>query len=263
MFHQLEITTRCNFACWYCAGRAMPQQDMDWDSFRQIVDGIAEPGSTISLQGEGEPSLHPRFWDMVRYVRTKGHVPYTILNGSRINATLIARHFLTVGISIDTLDPAQAEKIGRHNLPKVLTNLQALLQVMVPKRIVIMTVDMGQPLDALRAWVQKTGFAQHVVQALMRKQDYVQHYPHMTFQGKRNAAPQTCRFVSQDVMRFYTWKGETLPCCFIKDTQGIVSIAALRSRLHAGDVPVGCAGCGELKAVEVKPVKFHFLEKMS
>jgi sulfatase maturation enzyme AslB (radical SAM superfamily) len=249
MFHQLEITTRCNFSCWYCAGRDMPQKDMAWDTFSSIVDAIAQPGSTVSLQGEGEPTLHPQFWDMVRYVRTKGHIPYSIINGSRVDAKLIARHFLTIGISIDTLDPVQAEAIGRHNLAKVLANLDALLQVMVPQRIVIMTVDMEQPLDALHNWVKEQGFARHIVQPLMQKQDYSQRYPQKAPQPLPPASAQTCRFVQQDTMRFYTREGQALPCCFIKNTQGIASIAALRGLLQAGEPPPGCLGCKELSRV--------------
>lgn len=185
---------------------------------------------------------------MVRYVRTKGHIPYSIINGSRVDAKLIARHFLTIGISIDTLDPVQAEKIGRHNLPKVLANLDGLLQVMEPQRIVIMTVDMGQTLEALRAWVKEQSFARHIVQPLMQKQDYAQRYPLVNIQPKVITTPMTCRFVEQDTMRFYTRDGQALPCCFIKNTQGITSIAALREGLYAGSIPAGCAGCKELQA---------------
>lgn len=249
MYHQLEITTRCNFSCWYCAGRDMPQKDMEWDTFCKIVDAIAQAGSTVSLQGEGEPTLHPRFWEMVRYVRTKGHVPYTIINASRVDAKLIARHFLTVGVSIDTLDPAQADQIGRHNLAKVLANLDKLCKVMAPDRITIMTVDMGQPLQDLRDWVKDQGFGRHIVQPLMQKQDYAQRYPQKVHPLDRKPHPQTCRFVEQNSMRFYTWVGQELPCCFIKDTSGIESITALHAMLHTGNVPQGCRGCKELKPI--------------
>lgn len=264
MYSQLEITTRCNYACFYCAGRDMPQQDMAWDTFTGIVDAIAQPGSTVSLQGEGEPSLHPRFWDMVAYVRSKRHQPYTILNGSRVDVPRIASLFPQIGISLDTLDAAVAEKIGRYNLPKVLANLEALCTAMGAKRIVIMTVDLGQPLKDLRAWTQQRGFASHVVQPLKTKADYARRYEKLlvrvpvvptasavddTARGPPAAIPLTCRFLHQDIMCYYTCSGLALPCCFIKDTEGIESIAGLRTALGQGSVPKGCAGCDELRPV--------------
>ena len=259
MYSQLEITTRCNFACFYCAGRDMPQQDMAWDTFTGIVDSIAQPGSTVSLQGEGEPSLHPQFWDMVAYVHTKRHQPYTILNGSRVDVQRISRRFPQIGISLDTLDAAVAEKIGRFNLAKVLANLEELCAAMGPQRIVIMTVDLGQPLNDLRAWVQQRSFASHVVQPLKTKADYARRYEKLLVRAPATAVvdakttsspaatPRTCRFLHQDLMRYYTCNGLALPCCFIKDTQGIESIAGLRTALGQGRVPKGCAGCDELR----------------
>lgn len=269
---QLEITTRCNYGCFYCAGRDMPQQDMAWSTFTGIVDAIAPPdapgmpGATISLQGEGEPTLHPRFWDMVAYVHSKRHVPTSIINGSRVDVARIARLFPQISISVDTLDPAIAEKIGRYNLPKVLANLEALCAAMGPQRIVLMTVNLGQPLDDLRAWAKQRGFADHIVQPLKTKADYARRYeqhlvriPVKAFNEVCTtvstpaaipaAVPRTCRFLHQDLMRFYTCDGLALPCCFIKDTEGIESIAGLRTMLQRGQVPKGCAGCGELRVV--------------
>lgn len=235
----------------------MPQQDMAWGTFTAIVDAIAQPRSTVSLQGEGEPSLHPRFWDMVRYVRHKGHVPYTIINGSRIDAKRIAQWFPRIGVSLDTLDSIVAETVGRRNLSKVLANLEALCVAMGSQRIAVMTVDLGQPLAALKDWVQQRAFATHIVQPLMRKSDYAQRYPqalvqpvtwHTKWRAEQRVVPQTCRFLHQDAMRFHTWNGLTLPCCFIKDTQGIDSIEGLRGMLARGQVPAGCAGCRELRS---------------
>jgi MoaA/NifB/PqqE/SkfB family radical SAM enzyme len=246
MLHQIEITTRCNYSCFYCAGRDMPQQDMPWERFRAILDAIREPRATVSLQGEGEPSLHPRFWDMVDQVHARGFSPYTILNGSRIDAERIARHFPQVAVSVDTLDPAEAERIGRHHLPKVLSHLDELVAAMGAKRITIMTVSLGQPLQALRDWVAQKGFGRHVVQPLQPKADYGRRY---LVQPPRPLAKQPlgCAFVAQDRMRFYTLEGLALPCCFIKDTRGIDSIAGLKQQLAAGEVPAGCLGCTHLQ----------------
>jgi hypothetical protein len=253
MFYQLEITTRCNFSCFYCAGRPMPQQDMEWPTFKAIVDGMRQSGNMVSLQGEGEPSLHPRFFDMAEYVAARGHRPYSILNGSRIDAARIARTFPAIAVSVDTLDEATAERIGRHNLAKVLSNLDELRIAMGPGRIEIMTVDLGQPLDALRAWVKDRGFGNHVVQPLERKDDYAKRYVVMPPRPLRPPQPSTCRFLAQNVMRFYTWSGQELPCCFIKDTSGIASIPDLKRSLERGSTPPGCSGCRELRPLHAMP----------
>lgn len=247
MLHQIEITTRCNFSCFYCAGRDMPQRDMGWDQFVRIVDAIGGRGATVSLQGEGEPSLHPRFWAMADYVAAAGHVPYTILNGSRIDAARLARVFPRVGISVDTLDTEEAERIGRHHLAKVLANLQELVAAMGARRIIIMTVDMGQPLAPLREWVRARGFGRHVVQPLSPKDDYARRYRDRV--AARSPAPRQpgCRFLETDVMRFHSLEGKTMPCCFIKDAAGYRTISALRAELDAGVVPTSCSGCGQLR----------------
>lgn len=183
---------------------------------------------------------------MAAYVHARGHEPTTILNGSRIEAARIAQHFPIVGVSLDTLDAATAERIGRHNLTKVLANLDELVAEMGSHRIVIMTVDLGQPLDALRAWVLAQGFQRHVVQPLQGKADYGKRYQVVVPPPLRPAA-RTCRFLERDVMRFYPLEGPVLPCCFIKDTTCISSIDNLRQSLAQGRVPPGCVGCMHLR----------------
>lgn len=259
-FCQLEITTRCNFSCSYCAGRDMSQQDMAWGTFSTIVDNLSRQYSrcTVSLQGEGEPSLHPLFWRMADYVIANGHIPYSILNGSRIEAARIASTFPRIGVSLDTLDLGVADRIGRHNLPKVMSNLEELVAAMGPARITVMTVDLGQPLGPLRAWVRARGFGRHVIQPLASKDDYAKSYSPavsaaVPLQRLSAPRPSSCRFLESDLMRFYTWNGQQLPCCFIKDTTGIGSIPELKQSLARGEVPFGCSGCQELRSTAITP----------
>lgn len=247
MFYQLEITTRCNFACFYCAGRDMPQQDMAWDTFMSIVDRIPGRGSTVSLQGEGEPSLHPKFEAMADHVAMRGHRPYTILNASRINSERLSQLFPTIGVSVDTLDEQLAHQIGRHNLPKVLRNIESLCQAMDPKRITIMTVNLGQPLDDLRRWVKLCGFGQHIVQQLSPKSDYARRYT-VNSQLIAPPGPSTCRYLQRQLMRFYNWDGRELPCCFMKNSSDFTTREQLGARLASG-MPISCCeGCPELSS---------------
>lgn len=255
LYRQLEITTRCNFSCLYCAGRVMPQRDMSWDVFVNIIDSIPPVRGTVSLQGEGEPTLHPKFWEMVEYVSRAGHVPYSIINGSRVDVERMAYWFPRLAISIDSFDEDFSRKIGRVNPEKVLHNFMALLRVMGPERLVVMTVDMGQPLDDLIDFLKKHSIRRHIIQPLMRKVDYAVNYSDgflrrstdfsiQSYMGRGKSC--TCRYLYQDSMRYYNWEGLALPCCFIKDTRGIDSIDGLRRDMESGIVPFGCMGCREL-----------------
>lgn len=226
----------------------MPQKDMSWDTFTKIIMSIPGKGYSVWLQGEGEPSLHPQFEEMAKYVRQLGHHPYTILNGSRVDIQSLPVIFPTIGFSVDTLDGQSAHQTGRYNLPKVLKNIELLSQAMHPKRINIMTVDMGQPLDALREWVTARGFGKHIVQALSPKNDYARRYT-VNSQAIMPTRPSTCAFLERSVMRFYTWEGKELPCCFMKNSSDFPSIPDLQLKIAKGEIPGCCAGCTYLKKV--------------
>lgn len=226
----------------------MPQKDISWDTFTKIVLSIPGKGYSVWLQGEGEPSLHPQFEAMARFVRQKGHHPYTILNGSRVDTKSLPILFPTIGFSIDTLDEQSANGTGRYNLRKVLKNIDLLSQVMHPKRINIMTVDMGQPLEALRTWVVDQGFGRHIVQSLIPKNDYARRYT-VNSQAIMPMRPGTCAFLQSFVMRFYTWDGKELPCCFIKNPSDFTSIPDSQVKIAEGEIPGCCAGCTNLKKI--------------
>lgn len=248
---QIELTTICNFACYYCAGRDMPQRHMDWPVFEGIVAALPpRSGITVSLQGEGEPTLHPRFWDMVDAVRCSGNDTYTITNGTRIDVDRFASGLTAVGVSIDTLDPDEAERIGRYNLPKVLANVEALLQAMGPERVVVHTVRYGQPLEPLLAYLRGLGVRRHIVQPLQVKDDYARRYadqPVVVHRPTPTLLHYRCGFLDAPRMRFFNIDGVEMPCCFIKDASVFQSIDDLRQTLALRQVPPACTGCRELR----------------
>lgn len=252
MLFQVEVTTHCTFTCFYCAGREMPQRHMSWAVFEHVLAGIPAGPHAVSLQGEGEPTLHPRFWDMVGAVRARGFVPTTITNGYEIDVARIAAELPDVAVSLDTLDETEATRIGRLKLSRVLANVERLLAAMGPARLRIMTVDYGQDLAALKDFLRVRGLTRHVVQPLQPKDDYVRRYPE-----RRPVAGRyhhQCRFLRAPVMRFYDISGRELPCCFIKDTSSFTSIEALSRDLDRGVVPAPCAGCREIMvAVDMVP----------
>ena len=249
MFAQIEITTICNYRCFYCAGRDMPQEHMTWDCFEAVIARLPPGRYAVSLQGEGEPMAHRDFWRMAARVEAAGKIPYTITNGSLIrDPRRLAAAFPTLGVSLDTLDPGEAERIGRLRLRNVLRNLDRLAACMAPDRIVVHTVDYGQPLGPLRAWLGERGFRHHVVQAIQQKPDYSYRYPALAKLYRPSDYTYACRRVDRRDMRYFDVRGTEMPCCFIKDARQFVSTDHIAEELAARRVPPCCAGCREILA---------------
>jgi radical SAM protein with 4Fe4S-binding SPASM domain len=79
----LDPSDICNFQCKFCptGNRALIKDIkrdsglMDFDLYRKIIDDLCEfetPIKVLRLYKDGEPLLHPRFADMVRYAKERG-----------------------------------------------------------------------------------------------------------------------------------------------------------------------------------------------
>lgn len=137
-FVQIEPVGECNLRCRMCPiayrhdGRPHgPPAFMTFDAFRKLVDGFPEM-EELQLQGLGEPLMHPRFFDMVRYaarrgVRVSTNSNLTLLTPERarlcVDNGLAALH-----ASIDGATAATYEFIREGaNFGKVLRNLDRLV----------------------------------------------------------------------------------------------------------------------------------------
>lgn len=127
---QIEPTTRCNFTCGFCAGRHLPQEDLDFDRFLATLDAFPEL-EHVELQGEGESLLHPRFADMVDAIRGRGARVSFITNGSLLKPTtvdhLLDRGVDKISVSIESPDPDAFRAIRGGKLDKVVRNLEHLI----------------------------------------------------------------------------------------------------------------------------------------
>jgi radical SAM protein with 4Fe4S-binding SPASM domain len=82
----VSSTSRCNLHCPMCP-RAITEfanQDIDFELFRKIVDEGVPFFEFVIPQGGGEPLMHPRIFDLVRYCKSKG-----LRTGFSTNATLL------------------------------------------------------------------------------------------------------------------------------------------------------------------------------
>ncbi|TAN43381.1 MAG: radical SAM protein [Nitrospirae bacterium] len=240
---QIEITTCCNFNCFYCAGRDMEQRHMDYGLLLSLIRKT-EKGGGVHLQGEGEPMLYPRLGSAVDEIIAQGCRPFLITNGSCLDIDLVLNKFPELGISLDTLDPELASENGRYDLPRVLSNLEGLLQAgYPPSNIVIFTTAFGQPTADLTPYLASRGIHKHVVQPLQQKEDYRYRYPEKAMPPQEQYPVLSCHFISREGRRFYNVDGVEMPCCYIKNAARFVSIDHIKRSFAESIVPESCRGC--------------------
>jgi MoaA/NifB/PqqE/SkfB family radical SAM enzyme len=135
---QLEVTSACNLRCAMCLVRYRPPVNkltgaLDEGLFRRLLAELPDLDD-LTLQGLGEPLLHPRLLDMVRATRERG-----IRVGFNSNATLLTRamseKLVRAGldwlhVSLDGASAPTYESIREGaRLPAVLRNLADLVAV--------------------------------------------------------------------------------------------------------------------------------------
>lgn len=135
VFLQMEPVGQCNLRCQMCSIQFRrdgppygPPAFMPFDLFTHTVDEV--PGlEELHLQGLGEPLMHPRFFEMVRYavargVRVTTNSNLTLLN-ERKAAELVASGLHTLHVSIDAASPEGYTEIRvRGKLERVLRNVR-------------------------------------------------------------------------------------------------------------------------------------------
>lgn len=135
---QVEITGACNLRCRMCLVRYRPALDrrtgsLSLEAFTQLVDALA-PGSTITLQGLGEPLLAPHLFEMVAYATARGcrvgfNTNGTLLTRARA-ARLVKAGLAWLHVSVDGATAATYEAIRDGAcFATVAANVRGLVEV--------------------------------------------------------------------------------------------------------------------------------------
>src|SRR5919108_3646250 len=135
---QIEPVGQCNLRCQMCSIQFRkdgppygPPAFMEFETFIYIIDQFVDL-QELHLQGLGEPMMHPRFFDMVKYAAKKGIRVTTNSNLTLLNARR-AELCVTSGldwlhVSIDGATAQTYERIRvRAHFERVMRNLGLLL----------------------------------------------------------------------------------------------------------------------------------------
>jgi MoaA/NifB/PqqE/SkfB family radical SAM enzyme/pimeloyl-ACP methyl ester carboxylesterase len=131
VFANIEVTTRCNLSCAYCARafRRIAPDDMPVERFRNIL-ALLPHAYRVTLVGLGEPLLHPGIADIVAAASTDkrrvGLVTNAMLLDDAAGQALLDAGLSSIAFSIDAADQETAQKLRPGtDLERVVGNIKA------------------------------------------------------------------------------------------------------------------------------------------
>ncbi len=144
----VDPSDKCNFRCKFCPTadhklmRKIPGRYfgfMDFELYKRIIDDICEferPIKVLRLYKDGEPLLHPKFPEMVRYAKDTGCAERidTTTNASLLspqkNVEIIEAGLTRINISIYGMNQKQYLDFSKHrvNFDKLVANIKHLYE---------------------------------------------------------------------------------------------------------------------------------------
>ena len=243
----IEPTTACNLRCPECPSglRAFtrPTGNLQADFFRKTVDDLYRDLTYLIFYFQGEPYIHPRFLEMVRYASSKGLYTITSTNGHFLNEKN-ARETIESGldrliISVDgaTQDVYEQYRVG-GNLETVLEGARNVVKWKKALRSrtphVIFQFLVVRPnehqVDAIRKLARSIG-VDEVAFKTAQVYEYENGNPLIPTIGRYARYRQNAdgkwsvknRLLNHCWKLWHacviTWDGIVVPCCFDKDAQ--------------------------------------------
>ena len=175
---RISLTDRCDLACVYCRPSRSDgylERRLGDDAWRTMIDALVASGVRRFRITGGEPLLHPRVVQLVRYVASQpvDDVALTT-NGTRLRD--LARALREAGlrrltVSLDSLDAARFSRITRGGkLATVLDGVDAALEAgfdEVKTNTVVMRGQNEDELAALTRWAWERAIVPRFIE-LMR-----------------------------------------------------------------------------------------------
>jgi MoaA/NifB/PqqE/SkfB family radical SAM enzyme/esterase/lipase len=135
VFANIEITTRCNFRCKYCARGNIHKDgmDMEIETFRRILD-LLPHAYRITIVGLGEPLLHPRITEFIEIAkslkRRVGLVTNASLLDSVMSKELISAGLDLIAFSLDTVSQDLANCVRKGtDVDQVIDNIRQFIRI--------------------------------------------------------------------------------------------------------------------------------------
>jgi len=215
----IESTNACNLRCVMCGRNFMKEKIgfMEWSLFKKIIDECSENNlPSIKLNYRGEPLMHPKIVDMVRYAKEKGILEVQFNTNGLLLTEELSRKLIEAGLDriIFSFDGAKKETYERirtgSSYDRVLKNIRDFVRIrneMGGKRPcvrvqMVLMEDTEKELDEyIKMW---KNVANRIGLIKRRERD-----PNAREIGNENRFP--CPQIWQRMM--ICWDGEVRMCC--------------------------------------------------
>jgi MoaA/NifB/PqqE/SkfB family radical SAM enzyme len=173
----------------------MAQQDISLESFAKFIDQV-EGLEHIELQGEGEPLLHPRFFELIECARRKFPALEISLisNGSLFTAEnvdgLLRNRVTRILVSTESADDATFQRIRGGKLERVRRGISHLLAErhargmdfpLVGLAVTVLKTTVRESLRGISGLYRDLGLDGGItIQRLQAMPQYSRHYPEGT-----------------------------------------------------------------------------------
>ena len=114
----LHFIDACNAHCRGCFATEFPGENhmMSVENAHKTIINLFAAGVTQFNLAGGEPTIHPHFTDICRFICELGGKVSVITNGSRLNEAFLEKvgpYLDTIGLSIDSFDRETSYRLGR------------------------------------------------------------------------------------------------------------------------------------------------------
>jgi len=219
---QIEIASRCNYKCVFCYQSDKSFSDpkspfmgyMDIQLFKCLIDEIEGNIPYITFASRGEPTLHPKFLEILEYCKGKFKDIKINTNASTLNKYKIEKLLDicdTIVFSIDSPDPEIYPQIRVNgNLNRVLKNIKLFNSIRSthPRDKEVITRASGVLYNKK---IQSEHLYQELFSPLFDQTAFVEYDPwEKMYSLPINEIKSPC---SQPFYRFFIWFDGSYNCC--------------------------------------------------
>ncbi|MCX6709512.1 MAG: radical SAM protein [Candidatus Woesearchaeota archaeon] len=97
---EIEITNFCNLHCIMCGSNYMKRKRgfISFGFYKKIIDDVSGKVKSVSLYSTGEPLLHKKLPEMIRYAKSRGIREVAISTNAMLLTEEIARKLISAGL---------------------------------------------------------------------------------------------------------------------------------------------------------------------